>query len=93
MTSGRNGSVKPGPEGNPVKPEVVILGAGPAGLTAAYELSRMGVQCVVLERDSTPGGLARTVEWYRDSAWWWEPIRSGAYRDYYERQYGRALKT
>ncbi|HEY6391027.1 MAG TPA: NAD(P)/FAD-dependent oxidoreductase, partial [Bryobacteraceae bacterium] len=43
--------------------EVVILGAGPAGLTAAYELSRMGVQCIVLERDSTPGGLARTVDY------------------------------
>jgi dTDP-glucose 4,6-dehydratase len=37
-------------------------------------------------------GLARTVEWYRDNEWWWEPIRSGAYRDYYERHYGRALK-
>jgi dTDP-glucose 4,6-dehydratase len=37
-------------------------------------------------------GLALTVQWYRDNAWWWEPIRSGAYRDYYERQYGRALK-
>ncbi len=37
-------------------------------------------------------GLALTVEWYRDSSWWWEPIRSGAYREYYERQYGRALK-
>ncbi|HSJ18697.1 MAG TPA: dTDP-glucose 4,6-dehydratase [Solirubrobacterales bacterium] len=35
-------------------------------------------------------GLARTVEWYRDNAWWWEPIRSGEYREYYERQYGRA---
>jgi dTDP-glucose 4,6-dehydratase len=32
------------------------------------------------------------VQWYRDNAWWWEPIRSGAYREYYERQYGRALK-
>jgi dTDP-glucose 4,6-dehydratase len=38
------------------------------------------------------GGLPRTVEWYRANAWWWEPIRSGAYREYYERQYGRALK-
>ncbi|HEY2436369.1 MAG TPA: dTDP-glucose 4,6-dehydratase [Solirubrobacteraceae bacterium] len=37
-------------------------------------------------------GLDETVRWYRDNAWWWEPIRSGAYRDYYERQYGRALK-
>jgi dTDP-glucose 4,6-dehydratase len=37
-------------------------------------------------------GLALTVQWYRDCAWWWEPIRSGAYREYYERQYGRALK-
>jgi dTDP-glucose 4,6-dehydratase len=37
-------------------------------------------------------GLPRTVGWYRDNAWWWEPIRSGAYREYYERQYGRALK-
>jgi dTDP-glucose 4,6-dehydratase len=38
-------------------------------------------------------GLARTVDWYRDNAWWWEPIRSGTYRDYYERHYGRSLKT
>jgi dTDP-glucose 4,6-dehydratase len=37
-------------------------------------------------------GLERTVAWYRDNAWWWEPIRSGAYREYYERQYGRALR-
>ncbi len=36
-------------------------------------------------------GLERTVTWYRDNAWWWEPIRSGEYREYYERHYGRAL--
>ena len=37
-------------------------------------------------------GLERTVEWYRDNGWWWGPIRSGEYREYYERQYGRALR-
>jgi dTDP-glucose 4,6-dehydratase len=36
-------------------------------------------------------GLRRTVRWYRDNEWWWGPIRSGEYRDYYRRQYGRAL--
>jgi len=36
-------------------------------------------------------GLEETVEWYRENGWWWEPIRSGDYREYYERQYGRAL--
>jgi dTDP-glucose 4,6-dehydratase len=36
-------------------------------------------------------GLAQTVAWYEDNAWWWEPIRTGDYRAYYQRQYGRAL--
>jgi dTDP-glucose 4,6-dehydratase len=36
-------------------------------------------------------GLERTVVWYRDNRAWWEAIRSGDYRAYYERQYGRAL--
>jgi dTDP-glucose 4,6-dehydratase len=36
-------------------------------------------------------GLANTVAWYRENAAWWEPIRSGDYRAYYERQYGRSL--
>jgi dTDP-glucose 4,6-dehydratase len=36
-------------------------------------------------------GIERTVAWYRDNEAWWGPLRSGEYRDYYERQYGRAL--
>jgi dTDP-glucose 4,6-dehydratase len=37
-------------------------------------------------------GLERTVAWYRDNPGWWEPIRSGDYREYYERQYGSRLE-
>jgi len=37
-------------------------------------------------------GLKLTVDWYRDNPAWWEPIRSGEYRAYYERQYGRSLQ-
>src|SRR4051812_17281384 len=36
-------------------------------------------------------GLERTVQWYRDNEDWWGPIRSGEYREYYEKQYGKAL--
>ncbi len=36
-------------------------------------------------------GIERTVAWYRENEAWWGPIRSGEYRSYYERQYGRAL--
>jgi protoporphyrinogen oxidase len=45
------------------KESVVIIGAGPAGLTAAYELSKNSVPAVVLEADRTVGGLARTVNY------------------------------
>jgi dTDP-glucose 4,6-dehydratase len=37
-------------------------------------------------------GLADTVEWYRRNQPWCERVRSGAYRDYYERQYGAGLR-
>nr|MBA2513136.1 GDP-mannose 4,6-dehydratase [Solirubrobacterales bacterium] len=36
-------------------------------------------------------GIARTVQWYRDNEDWWSPIRSGEYREYYERHYGKSL--
>ena len=32
-------------------------------------------------------GLERTVAWYRDHPEWWRPIKSGAWHDYYARQY------
>jgi len=45
------------------KPEsICIIGAGPAGLTAAYELSRHGHTGTIIESDDVVGGIARTVE-------------------------------
>ncbi len=42
--------------------DVVIIGAGPAGLTAAYQLGKAGVASTVLEADDVVGGISRTVE-------------------------------
>jgi protoporphyrinogen oxidase len=39
-----------------------VLGAGPAGLTAAYVLALRGVPATVFEADGTVGGIAKTVE-------------------------------
>lgn len=41
----------------------VIIGAGPAGLTAAYELAKLGIRSTVLEADQLVGGLSRTVSY------------------------------
>jgi len=57
-----------------------------------YSLSSEKVRALGWEpRVRFEEGLRETVAWYRDNAWWWEPIRSGSYREYYERQYGKAL--
>jgi len=42
-------------------PGTVIIGAGPAGLTAAYQLGKHGHTTTVVESDSVVGGISRTV--------------------------------
>ncbi|MDA0204044.1 MAG: NAD(P)/FAD-dependent oxidoreductase [Acidobacteria bacterium] len=42
-------------------PRVIIMGAGPAGLTAAYLLSKAQIATEVLERDDVVGGISRTA--------------------------------
>lgn len=43
--------------------KVTIIGAGPAGLTTAYELSKLGIRSIVLEADHQVGGISRTVKY------------------------------
>jgi dTDP-glucose 4,6-dehydratase len=57
-----------------------------------YSLSSDRVRALGWEpRVRFADGLQDAVRWYTENAEWWEPIRSGEYREYYERQYGRAL--
>ena len=42
---------------------VVIVGAGPAGLTAAYQLAKAGEKATVLEADDIVGGISRTAQY------------------------------
>jgi len=54
---------------------------------------RYSVDCAKLQalgwapRTPFADGLATTVAWYRDHRTWWEPIKSGEFRRYYEQQY------
>jgi protoporphyrinogen oxidase len=49
----------------PLRPgeRVVVIGAGPAGLTAAYLLAKDGVKVTVLEGDDIVGGISRTAQY------------------------------
>jgi len=49
----------PKPNVEPKEQKVAIIGAGPAGLTAAYDLARMGYPVTVFEALPEPGGMLR----------------------------------
>ncbi|MCS7096118.1 MAG: FAD-dependent oxidoreductase [Candidatus Bathyarchaeota archaeon] len=53
------GRVKGEPVPKKYSEKVAIIGAGPAGLTAAYELAKMGYPVTVFERMPEPGGMMR----------------------------------
>src|SRR3982750_552486 len=53
-----DGSAEFGADGR----KVAVIGAGPAGLTGAYELGMAGVDTEVFEASDVVGGISRTVE-------------------------------
>ncbi|HRW39455.1 MAG TPA: NAD(P)-binding protein, partial [Aquihabitans sp.] len=42
--------------------QVVVIGAGPAGLTAAFQFHKHGIASTILEADDTVGGISRTAQ-------------------------------
>ena len=60
---------------------VLVLGAGPAGLAAAFELSRSGMSFTLVEKRDTVGGISRTLQY--------KEFRTdiGPHRFYSENQY------
>ena len=43
--------------------KVLIIGAGPAGLTAGYELAKKGYDVTILEKSQDIGGISKTVRY------------------------------
>ncbi len=42
-------------------------------------------------RHDFSAAIEETVRWYVDNRWWWEPVRAGEFREYYEKQYAHRL--
>jgi protoporphyrinogen oxidase len=60
--AGSNADDSTGPADGSGSRYVVVAGAGPAGLTAAYEMTKHGLDGIVFEKDTVVGGIARTVD-------------------------------
>ncbi len=43
-------------------------------------------------RHTPEEAIRRTARWYRDNEWWWRKIKSGEFKEYYEKQYGERLR-
>ena len=80
-----------------------LAGAGPdlikhvedrAGHDRRYALDDSKLRALGWSPQTTfDAGIRTTFEWYRDNRAWWEPIKSGDFREYYERQYGERLSN
>ena len=58
----------------------------------AIDATRMREELGWTAQHTWPQALKDTIDWYVENRTWWERVRSGAYRDYYEKQYGARLR-
>jgi dTDP-glucose 4,6-dehydratase len=54
----------------------------------AIDAAKVRAQLGWTPRIAFSDGLAQTVDWYVQNRGWWERVRTGEYRTYYERNYG-----
>ena len=59
-----------------------------------YSLDIAKIRALGWEPRHTPEeAVIKTAQWYADNEWWWRKIKSGAFREYYETQYGQRLRN
>jgi hypothetical protein len=59
----------------------------------ALDAAKMRAEFDWRPRHSFDDALRRTVLWYRDNPTWWQRVKSGDYRTYYQRMYGERLRA
>jgi dTDP-glucose 4,6-dehydratase len=75
-------------------PELVRRVLDRSGHDRRYALDLAKIRALGWQpRHSFEQALTETIHWYADNEWWWKKIKSGEYRDYYEKQYGERLRT
>jgi dTDP-glucose 4,6-dehydratase len=76
-------------------PDLVRMVADRPGHDRRYSVDSTKLRALgwMPQRSFDGGGLEETVQWYRDNREWWEPIKQGDYRRYYETQYSARLQA